>query len=476
MKPWFEIDKEGLRALQEGKPKAFILRELIQNAWDEPGVSECRVTLEQKNGSMTVTVEDDAPEGFQNLKDAFTLFGKTRKWTDPGTRGRFNLGEKQALSRCKWGRITTTKGMVLFSDTGRHTGRNKLEAGSRIEVSFSCNRAEGEEILEIIRGYIPPEALYYFVNGEEIPWKICKTIITARLLTEIEEEGILKRRTRETTVEVFEQGGAVLYELGLPVQEIPESRYSLNVIQKVPLGVDRETVLPSFLRDLYAQVLNAMKEEVSPEESSQGWIRQAFSSPAIEPEAVRAVVKARFGERAAIATPGEPVANDDALAKGYNLVHGSEMSKEEWEAVREAEALQSSKALFGKTPSDEWEPLKEEELTPGHRAVQALTRELGWKLFDFTPGVEFIRFPKAAPATYSRGTVTFNVSELGNGFFTLPLGIRQVGLVLHELAHRKGMHTEEGYHKALSGAGAKLALLVLAEPEWFRGLLEGRAV
>lgn len=32
-KSWFEASKEGLRELQEGKPKHFIARELIQNAY-----------------------------------------------------------------------------------------------------------------------------------------------------------------------------------------------------------------------------------------------------------------------------------------------------------------------------------------------------------------------------------------------------------------------------------------------------------
>lgn len=32
---WFEVDKEGLKSLQLGKPKTYVVRELIQNAIDE---------------------------------------------------------------------------------------------------------------------------------------------------------------------------------------------------------------------------------------------------------------------------------------------------------------------------------------------------------------------------------------------------------------------------------------------------------
>ena len=42
---WFEVDRDGLRQLLEGRDKSFVVRELVQNAWDEPGVTRCDVTL-----------------------------------------------------------------------------------------------------------------------------------------------------------------------------------------------------------------------------------------------------------------------------------------------------------------------------------------------------------------------------------------------------------------------------------------------
>ncbi len=62
---WFEVDRDGLRQLLEDRDKSFILRELVQNAWDEPGVARCDVTLEAIPGERAarLVVEDDAPEG-----------------------------------------------------------------------------------------------------------------------------------------------------------------------------------------------------------------------------------------------------------------------------------------------------------------------------------------------------------------------------------------------------------------------------
>ncbi len=63
---WFEVDRDGLRQLLEDRDKSFILRELVQNAWDEPGVTRCDVALEAIPGKRAarLVVEDDAPEGF----------------------------------------------------------------------------------------------------------------------------------------------------------------------------------------------------------------------------------------------------------------------------------------------------------------------------------------------------------------------------------------------------------------------------
>ena len=35
MSNWFDVDKAGLAKLMAGRPKAFVLFELLQNAWDE---------------------------------------------------------------------------------------------------------------------------------------------------------------------------------------------------------------------------------------------------------------------------------------------------------------------------------------------------------------------------------------------------------------------------------------------------------
>ena len=114
------VDTKGLRALQEGKPKTFIINELTQNAWDED-IKYCKLDISYKDGLVTLIVEDDSPEGFKDLRHAFTLFADTYKRKDATKRGRFNLGEKQVVVCSESTVIETTKGTVIF-DVGNDAG------------------------------------------------------------------------------------------------------------------------------------------------------------------------------------------------------------------------------------------------------------------------------------------------------------------------------------------------------------------
>src|SRR5262245_51028022 len=134
MKNWFEVDKQGLAKILARKGKEFALFELIQNGWDEPGVTKVSVWLEyQGRNKARLVVEDDAPEGFKDLSHAFTLFADSAKKSNPEQRGRFNLGEKLVLAISDEVTICTTKGAIRFDAEGRHSLRSRQPVGSRIE-------------------------------------------------------------------------------------------------------------------------------------------------------------------------------------------------------------------------------------------------------------------------------------------------------------------------------------------------------
>jgi hypothetical protein len=138
MKNWFEVDRQGLARLLERKGKEFVLFELIQNGWDEAGVTKVSVSLEHQGRNRAVlAVEDDAREGFRDLSHAFTLFADSAKKTNPEQRGRFNLDEKLVLAICDEVTIRTTKGGIRFDAEGRHSLRIRQRVGSRITQALS---------------------------------------------------------------------------------------------------------------------------------------------------------------------------------------------------------------------------------------------------------------------------------------------------------------------------------------------------
>ena len=260
-KSWFEVSKEGLRELQEGKPKHFIARELIQNAWDEQ-TKICSFNAEWDKGIAKIEVTDDNLAGFKNLSDAFTLFQKTTKRGDPTKRGRFNIGEKQVLSLCNEAKIMTTKGTIIFDKTGRKLSRVKLEKGSKVIISFKLNKSEFDEMLSVVKKYLVPQNIDFYVNGDKVIYRQSYKVITATLLTENEVNGIFKRVQRKTDIHILKPNGeAMLYEMGLPITNI-DCQFDIDVQQKVPLAIDRDTVPVPYLKALFAEVLKTRKGRV----------------------------------------------------------------------------------------------------------------------------------------------------------------------------------------------------------------------
>ena len=153
MKNWFEIDKAGLAKILQRKGIEFALFELIQNAWDENGVTQVIVKLvpHETPGYAILEVIDNAPKGFDNIEHAYTLFAESKKKADPEKRGRFNIGEKLVLALARDARITTTKGTVTFNENGRRRSkgpaRHESPRTSQGRNQFPSSRGRGRVLV-----------------------------------------------------------------------------------------------------------------------------------------------------------------------------------------------------------------------------------------------------------------------------------------------------------------------------------------
>lgn len=458
---WFEVSKEGLKQLQLGKPKHYVARELIQNAWDED-IKVCKFDSDWKDGITYISVEDDSPEGFKNLRDAFTLFAPTYKRANPEKRGRFNLGEKQALAICDKAKIETTKGSVSFDKSGRTQSTKKKDVGSKVSVELKMTKEEYEEMLETVKNYLVPQNIEFLVNGDKMMYSKPFKTIRISLPTEIEENGVLKKTLRMSEVNILKTDGmSFLYEMGIPVVET-ECQFGIDVQQKIPLSIDRDSVPHSYVSILYAEVLNATYEEVDEDNSSQVWVREASAHKRINSDAVKAIVTKRYGDKVVVANPFDKNSIDDAIAAGYKVITGNELSKEEWANIRESEAIKSSSDLFGSRTTSA-EPYEADE---NMLAVAELAKKIAKKCLRIDIRVEFAKWDGVA-AQYGDQVLSFNVKVLGKTFFVPPLSSRTLDIILHELGHEKGQHTEKGYHEAITRMGGELIMFALENSKFF---------
>jgi len=469
---WFEVSAKGLKNLQEGKPKYYIVRELIQNALDEV-ITKCEVTTLHDKRFTSVKVEDDSPIGFRDLSDAYTMFQDTYKRKNPESRGRYTVGEKQAISLCEgsskaFAEIITTKGGVRFDSEGRHRLRKKRENGTSVTIKYPDSKKSYEEMLDYIHKILIPDGVKFILNGDRLSYREPYKSFTAKLQTEFDKGDGLKRTKRKTRVDIHRLGKSMLYEMGIPVCEI-DCEYGIDVQQRVPLSIDRETVTQAFLRDVYAEVLNNTYEDIEEEKSSEVWIRQGMSDDRIKREAIESIIKKRFGDKVVVATPNDPISVDDAIADGCRVIQGRELSKEEWGNIKRfgdggnGGLITSSKEKYGKGIASY---TKHVEPNENMLKIVDLVKRIGKKVFGINIRVVFIESDATQSASYGGGVLSFNTSRLGEEIFD-GLNSRILELIIHEIPHHYGMHTEKSYHENMERLGAELVMVALNEPSFF---------
>jgi len=482
---WFDVDKEGLAKILERRGgKAFIIYELLQNSWDEPGVTQVDATLipVPNRPLARLVVMDDAPQGFSKLSDAFTLFAESKKKGDAQLRGRFNLGEKLVLACCEEATIDTTTGQVMFDANGqRTTNKRKIESGSIFSAILRITRQEVESVNEAIYRLIPPKNILTLYNGKEIRHREPLTEFEAILPTEVaDDEGNLRRTKRKTMIRVYEPDfdeEASVYEMGIPVVTTGD-KYHVDIQQKVPMSLDRDNVPPAVLQDIRLYVLNHTFDRIQGEdEANQTWVKDALADERCEAAATRKVIQEQYGDKAVIFDPSDPEANKLAVSQGYTVIPGGAFNSNQWKNIKQSGAS----APAGKvTPSakpygEDGNPLNlipERSWTDGMRKVAAYAKMLAEYLMDVKISVEIAR-ERSWPylATYGpSGPLTFNVNRCGRQFFEqFPANMEAVdNLLLHEFGHQYcSDHLSKDYYRALTRLGAKIKKLALDHPELF---------
>jgi hypothetical protein len=314
---------------------------------------------------------------------------------------------------------------------------------------------------------LPPRGIDFLVDGNSVPYRNPYKKFRVTLLTDIQKENRMVRTYRETKIWLYvADGDAYLYEMGLPICKI-DCSYHIDIQQKVPMSTDRDKVSQGYLQNVFALVLNEIHEDISSEESSESWIKEAVSCKWVSQEAVRSIVKSRYGNKVVVATPGDRYSVDEALSRGYKVVYGSELSSKEWENIRKAEAIQSSSARF---PTDFADDAESVERSDNMIKVEELAKRIAKRCLGIDIRVQFLKW-SGIGAQYGHRILTFNVKKLGRRYFDPPISAWIIDLIIHELAHEKGLHIETAYHSCLTKMAGQLVIIALEEPGFFK---EGR--
>lgn len=480
---WFEVNRAGLAAVAGRRNKLFILRELIQNAWDEPAnvVSVEVLDPVTKGGLSTIRVTDNSPEGFHDLTHAYTLFAPSKKVADAGKRGRFNFGEKLVLALCSEARIETTKGTVLFEHgERRRTSRACRQAGSMFEARLRLNMEERAALVACAKGMLVPEGILTTVNGEEVAPRAAVRSFEWYLLTEVAtDDGMLKSVYRATKVSIYEVlpgEQAMLYEMGIPVVATGD-RWHVDIGQKVPLSMERDNVPPSYLRDVRVAVANHTADLLTADDANKTWARDALADYQCSEATTKRLVNLRFGDKAVIYDPSDKEANSLAVARGYTVVHGSQLNAEEWERVKQFHAMLPAGQV---TPSPK-------PFTPGGRDLIVLPKEqwtehMHWfqvHALTIANGVgirlhsviiaDDPEWPFEGCIKPSAGTLHVNAAALGWDWFAQHASPAMTAFLVHEFAHAvEADHLSDRYHQALCDISGKLVRLALDLPGVFK--------
>lgn len=480
MKQIFDVDKAGLAKIMARRGISHAVIELWQNSADAKDVTEISIELTPIPGvpKVKIVVEDDSPHGFKDFFHAWTLFAESEKKADPRLRGRFNLGEKLVIAACDEAMIETTTGTVRFDVDGRHRSGAKLDRGSRFTGILKMTREQMEECLAAVKSLIVPPSVKTRLNGEIIPVRQPITSFLAPLMTEIAEaDGILKRRTRHANVFVYEPlpgETPMIYELGVPVVETGD-KYHLDVQQKVPLNLERDNVLPGFLRQVRTYALNATFNNITPDDATATWIKEATGSDDVSLPACEAVAAKLFGEKRVSFDPSDLEANKLAASQGYTVVPSRSFSSDGWDNMRRVIRPAGQVTPSPKPYSENGSPLvivPEDKLTEEMKRVRAYAKMLGIEVLGAAITVRFtndIKWPFAA--TYGPGLLTFNIGRLGKAWFE-KINNDVDELLIHEFGHHTATdHLSDKYYDALCSIGAKMKSLALLKPEKFKEFL-----
>lgn len=470
------VDTRGFRKRIAWRGPLGVLTELISNALDEE-ITYCDVTFKPiERQQYQIRVEDDSREGFRNLDESFTLYAQSYKAGMTDKRGRFNVGEKLAIVLCDSARIESTGGSRIFLDNQVKRSSRKREKGTVFEGTLRCTATQYEAACAQVERIIVPQGVRLIFNGRPITPPPLITRVRALLPTiAVNDAGELFKTCAKTEVAVYEPApasGGAIYELGIPVVKV-DHPFVMDVRQKVPLSVDRNSVTPGYYRKLCGAVLDATAGLLSAEQARSKGVTEGIAA-AQSDDAIKAVILKKHGQGAYVPDPGNREANGELFAQGRHPVNPGTYDRQTWERIRSAKALPSASDLI---PRRSVAPVPYAgELTLAMRQVAALAqlicRQVLHKSLNvrFSGNTDLSCLAQCGPSSDGSVELTFHVRMLGASWFSEKpvLSHENLDLIYHELGHHQGNQDCTREHcNQVTRIAASVSILLQTRPELF---------
>jgi len=474
----FEADPEGFREQNAGRPAAHLVRELVQNVFDEKA-TKLEVNVDLKKDGVEIRVKDDVPGGIRDPKLVFTIWLSDKKDT-PTKRGRMGRGLKEIVSVSDKTSIITQDWAVSFTrkpggDWVRGGPDRRTDVGTLFEAKVNLWKQEDVDgILTYLRRMRPPEGLQFIVNGLPVTRKQATESYPMSLTTVMYEEErgerISRERKRDTVVDLFDEPEHWVYEMGIPVEQI-EFPMSIDVGQRIPLRERRDTMTDPYRKELFAKLVDRRIAKVEPEQMRDKFILDAAAAPKYLSEETKQRIATAW-------TEGRPFASNPDVFRAATGQHVAAISLRQLpEPIREVvrDVGVNVQTVLDARRVELCPPVQEDELRPGERKMVKVFEWIAAGIGKPCSVTVAMGSPSAEASFDNKGRrLTLYREPLTSHFFGTPYGPRQLGLLIHELAHWKSHEHGHGFdfHSDAEDVGGAVAAFLLENAEKAKRLLE----
>jgi hypothetical protein len=106
------------------------------------------------------------------------------------------------------------------------------------------------------------------------------------------------------------------------------------------------------------------------------------------------------------------------------------------------------------------------EPTPKQKEYVEFAKKFAKEFIGIDIHVRFIKASVKYSAEFGGNTLTYIVNKLPKNFFD-EITEENTNLLIHELGHHDGVHTDMSYHRLLTKLGAKSTMMALKKPSFF---------